>query len=117
ARTLALEQRADGLLVITSGHRRGEATQKVFEYLATGKPVLVLGEDTEAARIVTEAGGGVVTSASDPAAIADTLRALVERLDSGERGGPDADSAQRIERFSYASLATAMAEQIQRARR
>src|SRR5439155_7823574 len=50
ARTLALEQRADGLLVITSGHRRGEATQKVFEYLATGKPVLVLGGDTVAGR-------------------------------------------------------------------
>jgi glycosyltransferase involved in cell wall biosynthesis len=111
ARTLALEQQADALLVITSGHRRGEATQKVFEYLATGKPVLVLGEDTEAARIVTEAGGGIVTSASDPDRIAASLRELVEELDAGATRTP------RIERFSYASLAAAMAEQVQRARR
>src|SRR5207244_9059593 len=102
--------------VITSGHRRGEATQKVFEYLATGNPVLVLGEDTEAARIVTEAGGGIVTSASDPAAIAESLRILVERLDAGG-AMPDAGVAQRIERFSYVTLAAAMDREIRRARR
>jgi glycosyltransferase involved in cell wall biosynthesis len=115
-RTLALEQRADGLLVITSGHRRGEATQKVFEYLATGKPVLVLGEDTEAARIVTAAGGGIVTSSVDAAAIAASLRELVARLDAGADAAPDDARAGRIERYSYPSLAAAMAEQVQRAR-
>jgi glycosyltransferase involved in cell wall biosynthesis len=109
-RTLALERQADALLVITSGHRRGEATQKVFEYLATGKPVLVLGEETEAARIVTEAGAGIVTSASDSDRIAASLRKLVDELDAGAKRAP------RIERYSYASLAAAMAEQIQRAR-
>ncbi|MDQ6750838.1 MAG: glycosyltransferase [Actinomycetota bacterium] len=107
-RTLGLEGRCDSLLVLTSGHRRGEATQKVFEYLATGKPILVLGEDTEAARIVTDAQGGIVAPADDPDAIGAALRRLVD----GEVVGA---SEPAVARYSYARLAQAMAEQVERA--
>jgi glycosyltransferase involved in cell wall biosynthesis len=107
---LALERRADALLILTSGRRRGEVTQKVFEYLAAGKPVVVLGEGSEAARIVSEAGAGPVTSAGDPDRIAACLRDLVGRLD-GEGGGGSPDP-QRVERFSYANLAAAVAEEL-----
>jgi hypothetical protein len=110
---LALERRADALLILTSGHRRGEVTQKVFEYLAAAKPVVVLGERSEAARIVTEAGAGTVTSAEDPERIASCLRELVARLDGdGDAGAADAD---RVERFSYANLAGAMAAEVEAA--
>lgn len=107
-RTLALESASDSLLVLTSGHRRGEATQKVFEYLASGKPILVLGEDTEAARIVSDAGGGIVAPAGDPDAIAAALRRLLD----GRVSCASADAAQP---YSYAELAQAMAEQVERA--
>jgi glycosyltransferase involved in cell wall biosynthesis len=53
------------------------ATGKLFEYLAADAPILVLGEDTEAARIVRETGAGPVTSATDPALIAAALAELV----------------------------------------
>lgn len=107
-RTLALQSRSDSLLVLTSGHRRGEATQKVFEYLAAGKPILVLGEDTEAARIVTDAGGGIVAPADDPDAIGAALRRLVD-------GEATAASMDGVRRYSYAQLAREMAEQVERA--
>jgi glycosyltransferase involved in cell wall biosynthesis len=109
ARTLALEAASDSLVVLTSGRRRGEATQKVFEYLAAGKPIVVLGEDTEAARIVEGAEAGIVAPAEDPVAIAVALRRL---LDSPEAARP-AVGDRAIERYSYATLAAQMAEQVE----
>jgi glycosyltransferase involved in cell wall biosynthesis len=108
AQVLALEAASDSLLVLTSGRRRGEATQKVFEYLAARKPIVVLGEDTEAARIVEGAGAGLVAPAEDPVAIAAALRRLVDA--PGEARVADDDA---IERYSYATLAAAMAEQVE----
>ena len=107
-RTLALESASDSLLVLTSGRRRGEATQKVFEYLAAGKPIVVIGEDTEAARIVQAAEAGIVARSDDPAAITDALRIAV-----AADGARPARAA--IDRYSYATLATEMAEQVERA--
>jgi glycosyltransferase involved in cell wall biosynthesis len=75
---LALQRAADTLLVLTEGAgRRSVATGKLFEYLAAGRPILVLGEETEAARIVTETGSGFAASASDPRAISEALRRVV----------------------------------------
>jgi glycosyltransferase involved in cell wall biosynthesis len=108
AQVLALEAASDSLLVLTSGRRRGEATQKVFEYLAAGKPIVVIGEDTEAARIVEGAGGGIVAPAEDPAAIAVALRRLVDAP-----GGVQVADDDAIERYSYATLAAAMAAQVE----
>ena len=109
AQTLALESASDSLLVLTSGRRRGEATQKVFEYLAAGKPIVVLGQDTEAARIVESAGAGIIAPADDPAGIADALRALVDGPDNARR------TPRGIDRYSYATLAAEMADQVERA--
>ena len=77
-RTLALQRAADTLLVVTEGPtRRSVATGKLFEYLGAGRPVLVLGEGTAAADIVRSAAAGIVTSATDPDAIASSLESLV----------------------------------------
>ena len=107
-RTLALASASDSLLVLTSGRRRGEATQKIFEYLAAGKPILVLGTETEAARIVADAAGGIVAEADDPEAIATALRRLLE-------GGAPVADPEAVERYSYPRLARAMAAEIERA--
>jgi glycosyltransferase involved in cell wall biosynthesis len=75
---LDLQRAADTLLVVTEGAgRRSVATGKLFEYLAAARPILVIGEETEAARIVTETGTGFAASASDPRAIAEAVRRVV----------------------------------------
>jgi glycosyltransferase involved in cell wall biosynthesis len=63
---------------------------KLFEYLAAGLPVLVVGEG-EAARLVTEERVGFVATPEDPSAIAVAVRQLAslppeERRRMGERG-------------------------------
>src|SRR5919202_1240780 len=68
---LGLQRAADWLLVVTEGAaRRSVATGKLFEYLAARRPILVLGAETEAARIVAEARAGFATSAEDAGEIA-----------------------------------------------
>ena len=63
---VALQRRADCLLLIT-GRDSSEATGKLFEYLAAGRPLIALAADNEAARIVESTGTGVVWSGpSDP---------------------------------------------------
>jgi glycosyltransferase involved in cell wall biosynthesis len=79
SRALALQRSADSLLVLTAGASgRSVATNKLFEYLAARRPVLVVGANSVAARIVREAGAGIVADADDPQAIAAAVRLLVE---------------------------------------
>jgi glycosyltransferase involved in cell wall biosynthesis len=107
-RALALQRAADTLLVVTEGpSRRSVATGKVFEYLAARRPILVLGEGTEAARIVAETGAGRATSASDPGAIAISLRAALEGTPTVE--GRD----ELLERYSYPRLVERLAALIE----
>ena len=106
-RALALQRAADSLLVVTEGARRTSvATGKLFEYLAAGRPVLVLGEETEAARIVAEAGAGFAASATDPTAIAEALRRLVE-------APAEPPSTESISRYSYSGLGERLSELIE----
>jgi glycosyltransferase involved in cell wall biosynthesis len=66
-RVLALQRAADALVVIAAGTATDSvATGKLFEYLGALRPVLVLGEQTEAARIVARARAGVAASERDP---------------------------------------------------
>jgi glycosyltransferase involved in cell wall biosynthesis len=98
AEALALQRAADSLLVIAEGSSgKSVATNKLYEYLAAGRPVLVLGEDSEAARTVRDGGAGIVAPAGDPAAVADALRRLVT---SDLPGGTGA-----IEQYSWPVLA------------
>jgi hypothetical protein len=101
---LQLQRAADALLVVTEGARRTSvATGKLFEYLAASPPIVVLGVETEAARIVLATRRGVATSADDPQAIFEALRRLVE-----EGGSPEPDRAE-LERYSWPGLAAAYA--------
>jgi glycosyltransferase involved in cell wall biosynthesis len=79
---LALQRRADSLLVLAEGNdvrpARSIATGKLFEYLGAGRPILVLGAESEAARIVTDAGAGMVARGDDPAAIAAALETIAD---------------------------------------
>ena len=94
-------------MLLTAGNRRGEATGKLFEYLGAERPLLVLGERTEAARIARDAGAGLVAPADDPGEIA---RAL-ERLASGALPAEPAPRA-----YSYPEIASRFAELVELAR-
>jgi glycosyltransferase involved in cell wall biosynthesis len=98
-RALRLQRAADALLVITEGStRRSVATGKLFEYLAAQRPILVLGKETEAARIVADAGAGFAAAADDPQEIAAALRRLLQ----ADLSGADRNA---LERYAYPKLA------------
>jgi glycosyltransferase involved in cell wall biosynthesis len=105
---LGLQRAADALLVIIDPRRPSIATGKLYEYLSAGRPILVLGEDSVAARIVRDVGAGIVAPHDDPDAIATALRRLITS-DNGFRTA----SRSAVERFSYAELAAQMAEQVE----
>ncbi|MDX6506854.1 MAG: hypothetical protein QOG06_1498, partial [Gaiellaceae bacterium] len=110
-RALELQRGADTLLVITEGTgRRSVATGKVFEYLAAGRPILVLGEETEAARIVAETASGSAVSAGDPHAIADALRRVIAEP-------PQLPPANAARDYAYPVLVERLAGLIDRVRR
>ena len=76
AEAVRLQRGADVLLLVTSRHS-GEATGKLFEYLASGRPILALGGMNEAARIVTETGTGAAVDSHDEEAVLAALRTAV----------------------------------------
>jgi glycosyltransferase involved in cell wall biosynthesis len=106
--TLELQQAAGTLLLITGKARRSEATAKLYEYLAAGRPILVLGEEAEAARIVRDVGAGIVTSATDPERI---YEALTEIVRGGRMG--TADGRDNRARYSFEHLAEELANEIE----
>jgi glycosyltransferase involved in cell wall biosynthesis len=69
AESLALQRRADALVLLTS-RDVCEATGKLFEYLAAGRPILALAAGNEAARIVQETGTGVTVDQDDVEGVA-----------------------------------------------
>jgi hypothetical protein len=106
-RTLRLQRAADSLLVVTEGaSRRSVATGKLFEYLAAKKPILVLGDETEAARIVNETGAGFATSAIDPVQIAAALRRLLT-------SPPGLAAAESLEPYAHPAIAARLAQVIE----
>jgi glycosyltransferase involved in cell wall biosynthesis len=107
-RALELQRAADTLLVVTStGSQRSIATGKLYEYLAAGRPILVLGDQTEAARIVSEAGAGFAAPAGDPQAIASALRRLVTEP-------PAPTEPERVRQYEYPALVDRLAAFIDR---
>lgn len=67
--SIAAQRAADILLLLDWTDRRAEGvvTGKLFEYLASGRPILAIGtrKDSEAARIITDAGCGLALTRVD----------------------------------------------------
>ena len=107
---LALQRAADSLLVVAAegASTRSVATNKLFEYLAARRPVLVLGDESEAARIVTRGRGRDRraerrSGARSPRRCAGSWRARC--------GLP----ASELDRFAWPSLAECFEEEIEAA--
>jgi glycosyltransferase involved in cell wall biosynthesis len=106
AEAVALQRRADALLLITS-HHKSIAHGKLFEYLAADKPILALAGDNEPARIVRETRTGEVVAPDDPEAIVAALRRVADRSLPHDPHG--------LDRYTYESAAQELAAQIEAA--
>ncbi len=73
---IALQRRADALLLITSADV-SQSTAKLYEYLAAGRPIIALADGNEAARIVRATNAGRIVPPGDVHAITAALRAVV----------------------------------------
>jgi glycosyltransferase involved in cell wall biosynthesis len=75
---------------------------KVFEYLQAGKPVLTIGQDSDAVDILKRSGLGIVHHPDDIEGLADSLRDLVlGKATLAERYVPDANY---IAQFDFKEL-------------
>ncbi len=108
AEALALQRSADALVLLTS-RNSSEATGKLFEYLFSGRPIVALAENNEAARIIRETNTGVTVPPDDVDAIAAALRQAA----SGELAR--AYSPRNLEWYEYPKTAEQMAELIEEA--
>ncbi len=87
-RALMLQREADALLLTTEPGRLSEASGKLYEYLASGRPILLFGTESAAAQIVGDRRAGVVLPRDGDAAAAALVRVL-----SGELESPPSDAA------------------------
>jgi glycosyltransferase involved in cell wall biosynthesis len=106
AEALRHMEEADALLLIVGNPT--SMAGKLFEYLATGKPVAALTPPGgEVARLLDETQGGFWADINDPEAVRRLARQLVEWKRSGMAFSPNRAS---IERFSRPALTREFAE-------
>ena len=92
------------LLLMPDSEPRAKAllTGKLFEYLASGRPILCIGpEDGDAARILKETQAGVTVRFEDRERMKETIKELYHKY--LENGLPDNSNAE-IERYSRREL-------------
>jgi glycosyltransferase involved in cell wall biosynthesis len=106
---MALQRRADVLILLTAPDLVWELPGKVFEYLGARRPILALADGNEAARVVQETGTGVTVSPVDEVAVVAMLAAAAR----GELAA--AYNPHDTERYEYPAPAHAMEAEIERA--
>ncbi len=105
-RALALQRAADSLLNVCNETRPSVLTNKQIEYFVAARPMLVIGADSEAARLVHERRAGLVASSFD---VAETTRAFAALA----RGQAPSASADGMEEYSYPVVAARFAELVE----
>jgi glycosyltransferase involved in cell wall biosynthesis len=88
---LAMQRDSEALLLLipdAGGRGKGVLSGKVYEYLASERPVLAaVPPDGAAAELILEAGAGVVAAPDDPAALRAALEELISRFQAGSLDG------------------------------
>jgi glycosyltransferase involved in cell wall biosynthesis len=81
AEAIQAMQAADVLLLFVLGRdsRSGHYPGKLFEYLASGRPVLLVGPQGDAADLLRRSGTGCAVDAAQANAIVEILKSLVEK--------------------------------------
>jgi glycosyltransferase involved in cell wall biosynthesis len=108
-RMLALERRADALLLVTAPALVSLATGKLFEYLVAGRPIIALAHGNEAARIVEQTGTGVTLPMEDSEGLAGAFEAALDGSLS------EAYSPRDLDAYVYPAPARRVAELVERA--
>ena len=97
------------LLVNNTPNAKGILTGKLFEYLASGRPILCIGpEDGDAAQILTQTHAGTTVGFEDKEKIKSTVKALYQRflandLPDNTHSGVESYS-RRVQAGEYARL-------------
>ena len=112
-RSLALQRDSDALLLLipeAGGRGRGVLSGKVFEYLAAERTILAaVPPDGAAARLIRDAGAGLVVGPDDVAGLRDALVELHRRWREGHLEGTPLSPEWR-ERLSRAARVEELAE-------
>jgi glycosyltransferase involved in cell wall biosynthesis len=106
---MALQRRADVLVLLTSPTLVWELPGKVFEYFGAGRPILALAAGNEAARVIEETRSGWVVPPNDVAAIASKIELLLREGVSLER------DPSRLAPYVYPAPAEALETEVERA--
>lgn len=100
---IRLMAQADILLLITGGSPH-EVTGKLFEYIATGKPILALAPvDGAVAEILGQVKLGKVVSPTNPQDVAGGLEILLDDLLAGMQYKPDWQAINQYTRYNTAA--------------
>jgi glycosyltransferase involved in cell wall biosynthesis len=107
AESIALQRRADVLVLLTSPTLVWELPGKVFEYFGARRPILALAKDNEAAQLIEETGTGWTVPPDD-------VDAILERLEELARAGAalEYDDA-RLASYVYPAPAEALEAEIE----
>jgi glycosyltransferase involved in cell wall biosynthesis len=107
---------ADALLLYQPAGWNG-ASGKVYEYLATGRPILcVAPPENLGSRLVAELGAGICVAPDDSAGIESAIERLFRSWSAGELMPSDEVRAEALRRFSRAALTRELAHVLDDAR-
>lgn len=102
-------EKADILLVSTNSKRRTIIPAKLWEYMASQKPILSITPNPEIGEILQQTGRGVHFSNNQTKAIATWLATAVENFKAGKPIAPDVDRESETGRFSSRSTTRQLA--------
>jgi glycosyltransferase involved in cell wall biosynthesis len=101
---------ADVLLFYSPATSRGPSG-KIYEYLASGRPILcAAGSDNFASQLVHELGAGRCAEPGDQPAIEEAIEGLYRRWNDGELGISPEVRTEALRRFSRPALARELAD-------
>lgn len=116
--TLAAERAADLLLLVANVTPGAEATVpgKLFEYLATGRPVLAVApRESATADVLLRTGGGWLADGAEPGSVYQALRTAWDAHHSGTQAGPRAPDLARFDRRRLAGDLARLFDEVLRA--
>jgi hypothetical protein len=96
---------ARALLLLLPGREswRTCVPSKAYPYLATGRPVLALVPEGDAAALLRETRGGVAVTTAEPSAVATAVADFVASVRAGTSGSP---APEQVRRFAYSAIGT-----------
>ena len=100
------------LLVNNAPNAKGILTGKLYEYLASGRPILAIGpEDGDAARVLKETQSGVIVDFEDKEKMKEVVKDLYHKY---LNGGLHSNESKEIEKYSRKAWAGAYAKLLDR---